>query len=195
MPFADPERRRQEGRKYAAKKRAAVKAARPPAIPKPQPTTKCCRRCLVEKPVLDFHPVVKKGTLHSRCKPCRNIDAAESFLRNHAVYLARARERNKTPERREAEKRRNSTPEGKLRRQATYQRQYAVHPERRKARIAVTSAIGCGRLHPGPCMVCGEKAEAHHPDYSRPLDIVWLCKSHHVEVHAMARASVSGEAL
>jgi hypothetical protein len=85
MPFADPERRRQEGRKYAAKKRAAIKAARPPAIPKPQPTTKCCRRCLVEKPVLDFHPVVKKGTLQSRCKPCRNIDAAESFLRNYAA--------------------------------------------------------------------------------------------------------------
>jgi hypothetical protein len=35
-----------------------------------------------------------------------------------------------------------------------------------------------------PCSICGaERAEAHHPDYSKPLDVVWLCKPHHAEVH------------
>ena len=34
-----------------------------------------------------------------------------------------------------------------------------------------------------PCEVCGEKAEAHHPDYSKPLDVRWLCKRHHMIEH------------
>ncbi len=30
------------------------------------------------------------------------------------------------------------------------------------------------------CSDCGEtKVEAHHEDYSKPLDVEWLCKKHH----------------
>lgn len=36
------------------------------------------------------------------------------------------------------------------------------------------------------CASCG-RPHGHHPDYSRPLDVVWLCDKHHKEVHAMAR--------
>jgi hypothetical protein len=33
-----------------------------------------------------------------------------------------------------------------------------------------------------PCSVCGaEPTEAHHQDYAKPLDVQWLCKSHHHE--------------
>lgn len=31
-----------------------------------------------------------------------------------------------------------------------------------------------------PCEVCGaEKSEAHHDDYTKPLSVRWLCRSHH----------------
>ena len=33
------------------------------------------------------------------------------------------------------------------------------------------------------CAVCGEDAQMHHPDYDRPLDVVWLCKKHHRDIH------------
>lgn len=34
------------------------------------------------------------------------------------------------------------------------------------------------------CQICGaEKAEAHHCDYNKPLEVMWLCKKHHVEWH------------
>ena len=36
-----------------------------------------------------------------------------------------------------------------------------------------------------PCKICGDiNAIAHHHDYSKPLDVVWLCRKHHAEEHA-----------
>ena len=59
-------------------------------------------------------------------------------------------------------------------------------PERKKAHMKVYHAIKNGVLIKEPCFICGEKSEAHHPDYSRPLDVVWLCASHHRQAHAIA---------
>lgn len=57
---------------------------------------------------------------------------------------------------------------------------------RRRAREYARRAIARGRLVRLPCEVCGhEVSEAHHPDYSQPLSVVWLCQPHHKEVHAM----------
>jgi hypothetical protein len=58
-------------------------------------------------------------------------------------------------------------------------------PEKRRARSAVLNELRGGRISPQPCEVCGvAKTEAHHDDYSRPLDIRWLCSSHHKRHHA-----------
>lgn len=59
-------------------------------------------------------------------------------------------------------------------------------PQRRSARTALYRAIETGLLTPQPCIVCGAKAEAHHPDYSAPLDVVWLCRTHHMQIHKEA---------
>lgn len=40
-----------------------------------------------------------------------------------------------------------------------------------------------GKLVPEPCEVCGEKAEKHHDDYSKPLGVRWLCPTHHRQWH------------
>jgi hypothetical protein len=58
-------------------------------------------------------------------------------------------------------------------------------PERKNAQAKVYRALSSGKLKKQPCFVCGEVAEAHHPDYSRPLDVVWLCASHHRQAHAI----------
>jgi hypothetical protein len=58
-------------------------------------------------------------------------------------------------------------------------------PERKNAHGKVRTAIKSGRLVRLPCFVCGDNAEAHHPDYSRPLDVVWLCSPHHRQAHAI----------
>jgi hypothetical protein len=62
-----------------------------------------------------------------------------------------------------------------------------LYPLRRAANIAVGNAIRDGILKKEPCLICGEKAHAHHPDYGRPLNVVWLCPKHHKEAHAIGK--------
>jgi hypothetical protein len=62
------------------------------------------------------------------------------------------------------------------------------NPKKRAAHDAVRNAIRSGQLIPWPCCAvpeCDRAPEAHHPDYDKPLSVVWLCPSHHKEVHAM----------
>ncbi len=51
------------------------------------------------------------------------------------------------------------------------------------ARAWPNHAIRDGRLERESCEICGEKAEAHHPDYEQPRLVRWLCKEHHWQVH------------
>ena len=58
--------------------------------------------------------------------------------------------------------------------------------ERRKgiARSTLHVAIRRGKLSKGPCAVCSAaNVHGHHPDYSKPLEVVWLCPVHHRVVH------------
>lgn len=56
------------------------------------------------------------------------------------------------------------------------------YPEKRKAQSIVASAVRSKWLRQKPCVICGNlKAQAHHDDYSKPLDVVWLCVAHHKE--------------
>ena len=44
--------------------------------------------------------------------------------------------------------------------------------------------IRTGVLKRQPCFICGSpRGLAHHPDYSRPAEVVWLCQLHHSEEH------------
>ena len=48
----------------------------------------------------------------------------------------------------------------------------------------VYMAIKRGVLGRKSCEVCGESnVQAHHNDYSKPLEVVWLCSKHHTIHH------------
>lgn len=60
----------------------------------------------------------------------------------------------------------------------------AKNPEKYKAHMKVFNAIQKGVLMREPCSVCGEgKAHAHHEDYTKPLDVIWLCLECHRRTH------------
>ena len=53
-------------------------------------------------------------------------------------------------------------------------------------RKIVHRAVKDGRLEKLACEYadCTQvKVEAHHPDYSMPLEVLWLCRKHHLELH------------
>ena len=65
-------------------------------------------------------------------------------------------------------------------------RGYPVDPVKRHARSVAHRAIWRGTLQRQSCETCGaEKAQAHHDDYTRPLDVRWLCGPCHRRVHGV----------
>lgn len=63
------------------------------------------------------------------------------------------------------------------------------NPEKRSAHRAVWRALDAGLLTRKPCEGCGStKVHAHHPDYSKPLFVRWLCPKCHNQIHRRAAA-------
>ena len=59
------------------------------------------------------------------------------------------------------------------------------YQEKTKARKKIRNLIYRGKIKRQPCEVCGlANGEAHHDDYSKPLDVKWLCRRHHCELHS-----------
>lgn len=54
----------------------------------------------------------------------------------------------------------------------------------RQASAKLCMAVHDGKITRQNCSICGEpNAEGHHTDYSKPLEVVWLCDKHHKEQH------------
>lgn len=75
---------------------------------------------------------------------------------------------------------------------AAYMRQWRkTHPmtteQRRKDNCRSIAGVykRRGKLRPEPCADCGSPhVEMHHPDYSKPLQVEWLCRPCHLAVHS-----------
>lgn len=78
--------------------------------------------------------------------------------------------------------------------QMTRQKRWqAANPQARWAHLALASALRHGLVERQPCRDCGDpQTDGHHPDYSRPADVVWLCRRHHVAEHARLRRENGG---
>jgi hypothetical protein len=63
----------------------------------------------------------------------------------------------------------------------------AINHDRKAATTAVNNAVRDGKLIKLPCLICGAKSQAHHPDSSEPLCVVWLCSKHHAQAHILTR--------
>ena len=123
------------------------------------------------------HPMMGDGHLN-KCKKCAKKDVADRIKIKEKdfnwVLSERKRHRQKSRKYRE---------EGKKYKKSDYKKWLLQNPEKKKAHMEVKNALRSGRMHRHPCCICGNKAHAHHEDYSKPLEVIWLCPKHHGERH------------
>lgn len=68
-----------------------------------------------------------------------------------------------------------------------YRKRVPLTPEQRmkdNARSYAGVYFRRGKIKRTPCKVCGDpNSQMHHPDYSKPLAVEWLCKRCHLNEH------------
>ena len=118
---------------------------------------------------------------YKSCSKCRQRKLIEEFYKNSTTkdgyqYQCKICSNNH-------QKKYRQTKQGK----ANTKRYHNRHPERIKIKNLVNHAIRAGKL-PRPdtlfCTYCYEMAQHyHHPDYSKPLEVIPLCRKCHRKIH------------
>lgn len=146
---------------------------------------KWCRQCEKDVRRADYyrHPKTADGVM-AVCKACHRANVKANRESNADYYREFERARANLPHRVAARQAYSQTPEGKAAASRASRANAERDPIKRAARVATGNAIRDGQLIREPCEVCGEvDAQAHHDDYSKPLDVRWLCTTHHAEWH------------
>lgn len=163
---------------------------------------KQCFKCHRTLSITEFYVHKKMGDGHlNKCKDCTRKDSLEHRANNLEKVMEYDRNRKNANERTEFNKIRQkelkaSNPvlykEITRLRLVRYRQKYK---EKNIARSKVHYALCSGKLvNPLKCDICGNKgySEAHHDDYSKPLEVRWLCDKCHKEVHKNIRRKARG---
>jgi hypothetical protein len=150
--------------------------------------SKVCKSCGLEKDLASgfyAHAAMTGGYLN-QCKDC-----VKSRVKKHREENDSVREYDRwryyhVPERNEyARKQRKQWAKENPEKFIEIRKKWLENnPIKRKAHVIVGNAIRDGKLIKQPCVICGsEKVDAHHDDYSKPLEVIWLCRQHHNDRH------------
>ena len=130
---------------------------------------KTCKKCNKKKELLYFRKRSNRNTFQNICKKCEGKIANE-WHRAHKIetntYLRKWRKKNYCKNGYYAIKYRTTHP-------------IQINSRRIANKIKIKM----------PCYFCKStyKIEKHHPDYSKPMEIVFLCKVCHSKIHAEAK--------
>lgn len=134
---------------------------------------KTCFKCQRTLDIEQFYKHLRMGDGHlNKCKDCTKKDVSSNYGNRREQYAKYERDRRKRPER-------------KAKALSYQQKRRLTTPQKDFARDAVYKAVRDGSLQKDPCRFCGNpKTQAHHEDYSKPLDVVWVCfKCHREKFH------------
>jgi hypothetical protein len=154
----------------------ALGCAEQGALVSSEETLKCCSACREEKPLDNFHRNASKPDGRGcYCKPCTKIRARAWYQENRKLVAEASRRRFKE--------------KSQERVKADFERRRERHPEKVRARTALSVAIHRGKIaKPSQCSVCKRETESkelhgHHEDYDKPLEVEWLCFACHLAEH------------
>ena len=133
---------------------------------------KKCFKCGIEKELSEFyvHPQMADGYLN-KCKECNKKDVQENYELRREYYREYDRKRNKKEKR------------------LQLRRNYHIeNNEKIKTHQLVHQAIKKGNIiKPENCQICGlhtKFLDAHHHDYTKPLDVIFVCRKCHLNIHS-----------
>lgn len=113
----------------------------------------------------------------NKCKTCTKKDSDENF-----------RKKMLDPEWAIKERKRQREKEERRRREGLVKKYEKSKYSKPRANSILSNAIRDGKIIKMPCEICGnKKSQGHHEDYSKPLDVVWLCVRHHQDRHIHLR--------
>lgn len=136
-----------------------------------------CKQCETEKSLDEFYVSNK-----SCCKDCTKTNVTARRNANIDAVRKYDRDRGRLAHRKEKCREYNRANPEKV--GAIKKAWIARNQLKRQAHKDVQNAVRRGKLDQRSCEVCGVKrAEAHHDDYSKPLEVRWLCRKHHAEHH------------
>lgn len=110
----------------------------------------------------------------------------EWYQRRKASILARQRKYRNTPEYRIKSRlqKRNWNARNPGHASSAAMKWQTLNPQKKAAHRAIAKALKQGLLKKLPCVICGSgRSEAHHEDYTKVLDVIWLCRLHHKHRH------------
>lgn len=180
-----------------------------------------CRRCKKEKNDNEFGKLrSSKDGINPRCRHCccesvKRANKSSDAIAKKKIYVSEWQKRNREKRleqsrncyKRNLEKSREmsleatkkyfATEKGKKKRNQRSSEWDKKNPEKRRAHDRAMYAVKTGKLiRPDKCSKCGIKCKphAHHEDYSKALEVVWLCSVchfyfHHQHKHHAERAS------
>lgn len=126
------------------------------------------------------------------CSTCNTEKDSSCFYKSRQrvckeCVCREVRARAKTnPAVQEYDRARAKTPVRKLHIRKVTMRWREENPLAYRAQTAVSNAVRDRRLFKEPCALCGdETVHAHHKDYSKPLEVIWLCPKCHHRLHAV----------
>jgi len=132
-----------------------------------------CFKCNRVLPLDEFYKHSRMADGHlNKCKECTRKDVHQNYDKRREQYAEYERERFHD------EHRKTKTLEYQRRRRHN-------HPDKARAYGMVGRAVKNGTLTKQSCQFCGApESQAHHHDYSKPLDVVWACfKCHREKFH------------
>jgi hypothetical protein len=140
-----------------------------------------CKKCLVNKPIEEFsrNPKMASGRLSS-CKDCGKIYLEKYMAENRERVLRARRERWPNRKITDAELKKRKL-HNSLRTNIR-----GKYPDKDAARSLLGHAVRDRRImRPNHCERCAITCipHGHHEDYSKPLDVMWLCPECHGERH------------
>ncbi len=144
---------------------------------------KICHKCKEPKPLNEFY--ANKNTTdgyRNWCKTCW-YENEKKYRKTPAGKMAREKQWRKYQQ----------SARGKTIRNQNKRKYNEKYPEKTKAKLILKYATYKNKIIRQPCEVCGSiiNIHGHHWDYSKPLDVMWLCREHHNILHQTLKRSMA----